>query len=113
LKDAHDILSTLGMQPENYTQYSWWVKPSTEDQNYPTFQIVDEVVDDSPPSCSNSIFQSSSSLVHNESELKIMESGWRRELDEILDSIDENVRKTINPVVDLDGKDIVKACLVS
>ena len=54
---------------------------------------MDEAVDDSPPSCSNSIFQSSSSLVHNESELKIRESEWRHELDEILDSIDENVRK--------------------
>jgi len=73
LKDAHDILSTLGMQPENYNQSSWWVKPWTKDQNYPTFQIADEVVDASPPSCSNSIFQSSLSLVHNESELQIME----------------------------------------
>jgi len=49
---------------------------------------MDEVVDASPPSCSNSIFQSSSSFVRNESELKIMESQWRHKLDEILDSID-------------------------
>lgn len=76
MKDAQDILSTLGMQPKNYTQYSWWVKPWTEEQNYPTFQIVDEVVDASPPSCSNSIFQSSSSLVQNENEMKIMETEW-------------------------------------
>lgn len=34
-------------------------------------------------------------------------------MDEILDSIDENGRKTIKPVVDLDGKDMFKACLVS
>ena len=113
LKDAQDILSTLGMQLENHTQSSWWVKPWIEDQNYPTFQIVDEVIDDSPPSCSNSIFQSSSSLVHNDNELKIMESKWRHELDEILDSIDENVNKTIKLVVELDGKDMFKACLIN
>ena len=113
LKDAQDILSTLGMKPENYTQCSWWVKPWTEDKDYSTFQIGDEVVDDSPPRFSNSIFQSSSSLVHNERELQIMESEWRHELDEILDSTDENVRKTIKPVVNLDGKDMFKACLVS
>ena len=88
LKDAQDILSTLGMKPKNYTQWSWWVKPWTDDKYYPTFQIVDEVVDDSPPRCSNSIFQSSSSLVHNESELQIMESEWRHDLDEILGSAD-------------------------
>jgi len=74
---------------------------------------MDEVVDDSPLSSSIFIFQSSSSLVHNESELQIMESEWRHDLDEILDSIDENVSKTIKPVVDLDGKDMFKACLVS
>ena len=34
-------------------------------------------------------------------------------MDEILDSIDENVRKTIKSVVDLDGKDMFKTCLVS
>jgi len=89
------------MQPESYTQCSWWVKPSTEDQNYPTFQIVDEVFDCSPLNCSNSIFQSSSSFEHNENELKIMEIEWRHELGEILDSIDENVSKIIKPAVDL------------
>lgn len=73
---------------------------------------MDEVVDASPPSCSNSKFQSSSSLVQNESELQIMESEWRHELDEILDSIDENGSKEIKPVMDLDGKDMFKACLV-
>ncbi|GLJ25567.1 hypothetical protein SUGI_0489640 [Cryptomeria japonica] len=40
-----------------------------------------------------------------------MESEWRHELDEILDSIDENVNKTLKPVVELDGKDMFKACL--
>jgi len=34
-------------------------------------------------------------------------------LDEVLDSIDENGNKMIKPVVDLDGKDMFKACLVS
>ena len=34
-------------------------------------------------------------------------------MDEILDSIDENGSKTIKLVVDLDGKDMFKACLVS
>jgi len=33
-------------------------------------------------------------------------------LDEILDSINENGRKTIKPMVDLDGKDMFNACLV-
>ena len=33
-------------------------------------------------------------------------------MDEILDSIDENGRKTIKPMVDLDGKDMFNACLV-
>jgi len=74
---------------------------------------VDEVVDDSPPNCSNSIFQSPSSLVHNENELQIMDSEWRHELAENLYSIDENVRKIINLVVDIDGKDMFKSCLVS
>lgn len=103
----------LGMKLENYTQSSWWVKPWTKYQNYPTLQIVDEVVNSSPPSFSYSIFQSSSPLVHNESELQIMESEWRHELDEILDSTDENGTKTIKPMVDLDGNDMFKACLVS
>jgi len=34
-------------------------------------------------------------------------------LDEILDSIDENVSITIKPVVEPDGKDMYKYCLVS
>ena len=34
-------------------------------------------------------------------------------MDEILDSIDENVRKTIKLVLNLDGKDMFKECLVS
>ena len=80
---------------------------------YPTFQILDEVVDDSPLICSNSIFKCSSSLVNNESEMEIMEGEWRHELDEILDSIDLNVRKNIKPVVDYDGKDMFKSCLFS
>ena len=42
-----------------------------------------------------------------------MECEWRHELDEILDSIDENVNKPIHLVVELDSKDIVKSCLVS
>ena len=103
LKDAQDISSTLSMQPKNHTQSSWWVKPWTKYQNYPTLQIVDEVVDDFPPSYSNSIFQSSSSLIHNDSESQVMESEWRHELDEILDFVDENVNKTIKLVVELDG----------
>jgi hypothetical protein len=74
---------------------------------------VDEVVDDSPPGHSNSIFQPFPSMVLDDSELKTMESEWRHELDEILDSIDENVNITIKPVVELDGKDMYKSCLVS
>ena len=42
-----------------------------------------------------------------------MASEWRHELDEILDTIGENVNKTAKPVVDLDGKDMLKSCLVS
>ena len=42
-----------------------------------------------------------------------MESEWRHELDGVLDSIDKNGSKTIKPVMDLDGKDMFKACLVS
>ena len=41
-----------------------------------------------------------------------MESEWRHELDEILDNIDENVNKTTKLVVELDGKDMFKSCLV-
>ena len=50
-----------------------------------------EVVDDSPQCHSNSIFQPFPSMVLDDSEYKTMESEWRHELDEILDSIDENV----------------------
>ena len=42
-----------------------------------------------------------------------MESEWRHDLDENLDTIDENVNKTTKPVVELDGKDMFKSCLVS
>jgi hypothetical protein len=42
-----------------------------------------------------------------------MESVWRHELDEILDSIGENGNITIKPMVELDGKDIYKYFLVS
>ena len=74
LHDEKNLLSSLGMQPEGYTQYSWWFEPWTKDQNYPTFQLVDKVVDDSPPSHSNSIFQSSSSSIFNVCESQTMES---------------------------------------
>jgi hypothetical protein len=113
LNDAQNLLSRFGMQPEGHTQSSWWFKPWTEDQNYPTFQVVDEVVDGSTPNNSNSIFQSSSSSILNVSELQTMESEWRHELDEILDTIDDNVNTTTKPVVELDGKDMFKSCLVS
>ena len=42
-----------------------------------------------------------------------MESEWRHELDGILDYVDENVNITTKPVVELDGKDMYKSCLVS
>ena len=42
-----------------------------------------------------------------------MESEWRQELDGILDFVDENVNITTKPVVELDGKDMYKYCLVS
>lgn len=32
LKDAQDILSSLGMRPKNPTKPPWWVKPWIEDQ---------------------------------------------------------------------------------
>lgn len=73
---------------------------------------MDEVFDDSPQTHSNSIFQSMSSVAHNHGELKIMESEWRHELDEILDCIGENINKIVKPVVELDGKDMFKSCLV-
>ena len=42
-----------------------------------------------------------------------MESEWRHELNGILDSVDENVNISTKPVVELDGKDMYKSCLVS
>ena len=74
---------------------------------------MDEVTDDSPPTHSTSILQYLSSLVPNDSELQTMESEWRHELDEMLDSIDENVNMTTKPMVELDVKDMFKACLGS
>ena len=67
---------------------------------------MDEIVDNSPPGHLTSIFQSSSFMVLNDSELKTMESEWRHELDGILDFVDENVNITTKPVVELDGKDM-------
>ena len=113
LEDAQGILQGLGMQPKRHTEYSWWFKPWIEDHNVPTFEEVDEVVDNSPPGHSTSIFQSLSFMVLNDSELQTMESEWRHELDGILDSIDENVNISTKPVVELDGKDMYKSCLVS
>ena len=37
LNDTKNLSSILGMQPKGNTQYSWWFKPWTNDQNYPTF----------------------------------------------------------------------------
>ena len=74
LEDAQGILLGLGMQPERHTQDSWWFKPWIEDHNYPTFEVVDEVVDNSPAGHSTSIIQSSSFMVLNDSELQTMES---------------------------------------
>ena len=88
-------------------------KPWIEDHNVPTFKAVDEVVDNYLLGHSTSIFQSSSFMVINDSELKTMESEWRHKLDGILDSVDENVNITTKPVVELDGKDMYKYCLVS
>ena len=65
---------------------------------------MDEVVNNSPPGHSTSIFQSSSFMVLNDSELQMMESEWRHELDGILDFVDENVNITTKLVVELDGK---------
>jgi hypothetical protein len=53
------------------------------------------------------------SMVLDDSELQTMESEWRHELNDILYSIDENVKINIKPVVDLDVKDMYKYCLVS
>ena len=74
---------------------------------------MDELVDNSPPSHSTSIFQPSSFMVLNDSELKTMESEWRHKFDGILDFVDENVNITTKTVVELDGKDMCKYCLVS
>ena len=74
---------------------------------------MDEVVDNSPPGHSTSIFQSSYFMVLNDSELKMMESEWRHELDGILDSVDGNLNITTKLVVELDGKYMYKYCLVS
>ena len=106
LEDAWVILQGLGMQPKRHKEDSWWFKPLIEDHNVPTFEDVDEVVDNSTQAHSTSIFQSSSFMVLNDSELQMMESEWRHELDGILDSIDENVNITTKQVVELDGKDM-------
>ena len=74
---------------------------------------MDEVVDNSPLGHSTSIFQSSSFMVLNDSELQTMESEWRHKLDGILDSVHENVNITTKPVGELNGKDMYKSCLVS
>ena len=67
---------------------------------------MDEVVDNSPLVHSTSIFQYSSFMLLNDSELQMMESEWRHELDGILDFVDENVNITTKPVVELDGKNM-------
>ena len=74
---------------------------------------MDEVVDNYPLGHSTSIFQSLYFMVLNDSELQTMESEWRHELDGILDFVDENVNITTKPVVEIDGEDIYKYCLVS
>ena len=74
LDDAWGILQGLCMQQKRHTEDSWWSKPWIEDHNVPTFEDVDEVVDNSPLSHSKSIFQSSSFMVLNDSELQTMES---------------------------------------
>jgi len=73
---------------------------------------VDEIVDDSPPGHSNSIFQPFPSMLLDDSELEKMEIEWMHELDEILDSNDENVNIIIKPLVELNGKDIYTSYLV-
>ena len=95
------------------TKDSWWFKPWIEDHNYPTFEAMDEVVDNYSPSHSTSIFQYLCFMVLNDSELQMMESKWRHKLDGILDFIDENVNIATKPVVELNGKDMYKYCLVS
>ena len=83
-----------------------WFKPWVEDHNVPTFEDVDEVVDNPPLGHSTSIFQSLSFIILNDSELQTMESEWRHELDGILDSVDENVNISTKKVVEFDGKDM-------
>ena len=106
LEDAQVVLLGLGMQPEKHTEDSWLFKLWIEDHNYPTFKVVDDVVDNSPPGRSTSILKYSSFMVLNDSELQTMESEWRHELDGILDFVDENVNITTKPVVEIDGKDM-------
>ena len=113
LEDAQGILQGLGMQPKRHTEDSWWFKPWIENHNVPKFKYVDEVVDSSPSIHSTSIFQYSFFMVLNDTELQTMEGEWRNDLDGILDSVDENVNITTKPVVELDGKDMYKYCLVS
>ena len=67
---------------------------------------MDEVVDNSPMVHSISIFQYSSFMVVNDSELQMMESECRNELDGILDFVDENVNITTKLVVEINGKDM-------
>ena len=62
------------MQPKRHTEDFWWFKPWIEDHNVPTFEYVDEVVDNSPLGPSTSIFQYSSFMLLNDSELQTMES---------------------------------------
>ncbi len=113
LEDAQGVLLGLGMQLGRRIEDSWWFKPWIEDHNYPKVEAVDEVLDNSPPGPSTSIFQSFPFMVLNDSELKTMESEWRHKLEGILDFVDENVNITTKPVVELDGKDMYKSCLVS
>ena len=60
------------MQLKRQTKHSWWFKSWIEDHNYPTFEAVDELVDNSSPGYSISIFQSSSFMVLNDSELQMV-----------------------------------------
>lgn len=39
------------------------------------------------------LYSNLSSVAHNHGQFQIMESQWRHELDEILDCIDENIKK--------------------
>ena len=69
LEDAQGIFQGLGMQPKRHTKDSWWFKPWIEDHNVPTFEDVDEVVDNSPPCHSTSIFQYLYFIVLNDTKL--------------------------------------------